>query len=146
MSASNLIKGKVAKIVDNQEVVINVGLNDGVRVGMRFDIISPKLEDIADPDSCEIIGSIKRAKNRVKVAQVHDKISIARTYRKKRVNVGGTGTLPTIELWKGLIDPPKWTDQPEMIKTRESTLQEQAESYVKTGDPIVQVEGDDKDM
>ena len=148
MNSVDLIKGKVAKIVDSREMVINVGQHSGVTIDMRFNILSPKRQDIKDPDSQEIIGSIERVKIRVKVTKVHDQISIARTYRKRKVNVGGVGTLPSIDSWRDIIDPPKWIDQTEIIKTRESTLEQikEQEDYVKIGDLVVQVLGDDDDM
>ena len=43
---ADLIRGKVARVLNSREVALNVGLNNGVEVGMCFDILDPKGEDI----------------------------------------------------------------------------------------------------
>ena len=37
-----LIRGKVAKILNTREVVINIVSKDGVEVGMKFEVLDPK--------------------------------------------------------------------------------------------------------
>src|SRR5438034_4073982 len=49
------IRGKVARILNARELVINVGLAEGVAIGMYFDVLDPKGEDIKDPDSGEVL-------------------------------------------------------------------------------------------
>ena len=44
------IRGKVARILNSREMVINVGSDSGVAVGMRFEVMDAKGEDILDPD------------------------------------------------------------------------------------------------
>lgn len=61
------IRGKVARILNSRELAINVGAADGVKVGMYFDVLDPKGEDIKDPDSGEVLGSLERPKVRVKL-------------------------------------------------------------------------------
>ena len=46
-------------------MVINVGSNNGVVVGMRFDVMDTKGQDVQDPDTGELLGSIERPKVRV---------------------------------------------------------------------------------
>ena len=43
------IRGKVARILNSRDMVINVGSRSGVAVGMRFDVMDAKGEDIRDP-------------------------------------------------------------------------------------------------
>jgi len=52
------IRGKVARILNSRELAINVGSADGVDVGMYFDVLDPKGEDVKDPDSGEVLGSL----------------------------------------------------------------------------------------
>ncbi len=136
------IRAKVARILNSREIVITAGANQGVMVGMHFDVMDTKGEDIRDPDSGEILGSIERPKVRVQIAQVQEKMAVAATCRKYRVNLGGTGTM-----FIGLDDvtralmPPRYETKYETLKTNEKTWEdlEESQSYVKIGDPVVQV-------
>lgn len=143
-----LLKGKVARILNSKELVINIGEKDAVEIGMIFDVLDPKGEEIKDPDTKKILGSLQRPKVRVKVIEVQKNLSVASTYRKKEVNVGGTGRswqdLSKISL---LLMPEKWMTVQETLKTKEKTWEDldEKESFVKTGDPIIQVLIDDEE-
>ena len=131
------IRGKIAQIINSREVALNIGSDHGVQLNMLFDILTPRGFDIMDPDTGEVLGSVDRPKARVKVIMVRPKLSIASTYKTRRVNVGGTGLLGR----SGLFEPPKWETRIETLKTDENTLEElpEEESYVSTGDPVIQV-------
>ncbi len=73
-----LIEGKVAKILNNRELVINKGTKDGVTFGMKFNIFGQ--DEIRDPDTNEKLGSIERERTRVKVIDVQPRFSIAQTF------------------------------------------------------------------
>lgn len=134
------IRGKVARILNSRELAINVGSEDGVVVGMYFDVLDPKGEDITDPDTDEILGSLERPKVRVQVYRVQDRLSVAQTYKKRSVNVGGKGGLAITGIAEYFM-PPKYVTKYETLKTTEKTWEDldETESYVKTGDPVVQV-------
>lgn len=136
---TDLIHGKVARILNSRELAINVGSREGVRIGMEFDVLDPKSQKIADPDSGEEIGSINRPKVRVRVGIVDDRVSIARTFRTTRVNLGGQGF--DLNFIRRATQPPDWVTQEETLKTNESTWEDldEEESFVNTGDPVVQV-------
>ena len=53
------LEGKIAKILGNNEVVINRGRAQGVRQGMRFEIFSPAGEEVWDPDTGETLGTVE---------------------------------------------------------------------------------------
>ena len=135
---TELIRGKVARILNSREMVINVGSLGGVIVGMRFDVMDTKGEHVRDPDTGELLGSVERPKVRVEVSKVQERLSVASTYKTETVNVGGTG------LGSGFSDllmPAKWETRYETLKTDEQTWEDLDErnSYVKTGDPVVQI-------
>ena len=139
---TDLIRGKVARILNSREIAINVGSDDGVSTGMYFDVMDQNFEDIRDPDTQELLGSIQRPKIRVKITKVQEKLSLASTYKTMRVNTGGSADalLAFASLSRALM-PPKWVTRYETLKTEEKTWEnlEEEKSYVKTGDPVVQV-------
>ena len=143
---TDLIRGKVARILNSREIAINVGSDDGVSTGMYFDVMDRNHEDIRDPDTQEILGSIQRPKIRVKITMVQEKLSLATTYKTRQVNVGGA-EMGFAGLSRALM-PPKWITKYETLKTEEKTWEDLGEqkSFVKTGDPVVQViETEDED-
>lgn len=141
--STELIRGKVAKILSSREVALNVGKKHGVELGMLFDILSPKGHLITDPDTGESLGSTELPKVRVRISRVDDKFSVASTYRTMRVNVTGRGDI------LGLFQPPKWENRYETLKVGQSfesgaeDLDEQ-DSYVSRGDEVIQVTDNDE--
>ena len=137
------IRGKVARIINAREVVLNIGQDQGVRVGMSFDILTPRGLDIRDPDTGENLGSFQRAKNRVRVIQTQDKMSLASTYRIRSVADALT------EAFFGTRASQTTTrreNQFETLKTDKETWEDlpDEDSYVSEGDAVVQVFSDDE--
>ncbi len=139
-----LIQGKVARILTSREVALNIGQKNGVEPDMLFDILDPIAQDIEDPDTREIIGSIYRPKVRVRIKNVEERVSLASTYKSKKINIGGAGLGTS---WGALFAPPKWVHEYETLTTEEATWEhiDEEDSYVATGDPVVQVLDDDTD-
>ena len=133
------IRGKVARILNSRELALNIGSEHGVALDMLFDVLDAASEDIRDPDTGEIIGSVYRPKVRVKIVEVQENISVASTYRSKNVNVGGRGY--TSSALASLFTPPEWVREYETLRTEEATWEDldESDSYVATGDPVVQV-------
>ena len=73
------IQGKVAAILNERDLVINKGRNDGVSEGMPFQVTQPDVP-IRDPDSGADLGVLTRDKIKVKVFDVHPHFSVAKTY------------------------------------------------------------------
>ncbi len=133
------IRGKVARVLNSREVALSIGTDSGIEVGMFFDILDSKGEEIRDPDSGESLGSIARSKTRVRITKVQEKLSVASTFKTRRVNVGGVG--PDVSGFSRVLMPPEWVTEYETLKTEEKTWEDldEEESYVKVGDPVVQV-------
>lgn len=141
-TAAKPIRGKVARVLNNKKVALNKGVNDGVMVGMVFSILSPYGSDITDPDTGETLGSVEMSKATVKVTDVQERLSVASTFRTKRVNIGGEIDIrPLSGVLERMFEPPKWETRQETLRTDENTEIELSEedSRVKTGDPVVQV-------
>lgn len=135
------IRGRVARILNSRELAINVGSAQGVRVGMLFDVLDPKGDDIRDPETAEILGSIERPKVRVKVTSVQDRLSVASTFKSKKVNIGGVGDFAGVGRISDMFRPPNYVTKYETLRTNEKTWEDldETESFVKTGDPVVSV-------
>jgi hypothetical protein len=142
-AVADRIEGKVAQILNRRELVLNVGEEHGVSQGMKFAVLNSKGAVIADPDTKATIGSVEVPKVLVEAVRVQPKLTVARTYRVARRNVGGSmKLLPGMELFQ----PPKWIEEPETLRTEDKPYEEEigdSESYVKIGDPAVQVVGED---
>ena len=72
------IDGKVAKVLNSRELIINRGASDGVKIGMVFNVEGRI--SIVDPDSKESLGSIIRPKVSVEIVEIEPRFSIARTF------------------------------------------------------------------
>lgn len=138
------IRGKVAQVLNVREIAINKGSSDGVDVGMYFDVMDPKEQNIKDPDTGEVLGSIERTRVRLKIIHVQDKLSVASTYKSERVNLGGDVYInPALGLGpiaRSLM-PTKWVTEYETLEKTNGTPEpfDEKDSKVKTGDPVVQV-------
>jgi hypothetical protein len=73
------IKGKVAQILSEYELALNIGSDNGVEKGMRFAIHSSPIA-IFDPDTKEEMGQITLEMEHVEVYEVQKRFSLARTF------------------------------------------------------------------
>ncbi len=73
------VEGKVAKILDDQSLVLNVGRQHGVTQGMVFCIYAT-VEDVTDPDTGEPLGTWEAVKGYVQAVHPQDKLTVCRTY------------------------------------------------------------------
>ena len=126
----NPIRGQVAKVISNREVALNIGKNRDVQEGMLFDIVVPGTLEITDPETGEVLGTVRPGrKARVRVFSVSEKFSLATTYRTE--SIGGIRLRGDLAFGRRI----------EEFKTRD-TLNEaftDRAAYVTAGDPVVQV-------
>ena len=145
MTQSDLIEGQVAQILNSRELVINKGNQDGVETGMIFEVLAPQGQDIRDPVTDEVLGSVARPKVIVKVVQVEPKLAVARTFKSHRFNIGGSDAT---KMWQRMFDAPKYVTRYDTLKTSDKTWEDlsEEESYVKRGDPVRQSHKYDDDV
>lgn len=72
------VEGKIAKVLGNNEVVLNRGREHGVRHGMVFEIFSPGGDEVWDPDTGETLGTVEDVKAKAEVSEVKERLSVAR--------------------------------------------------------------------
>lgn len=143
---TEVIRGKVARVLNSRELVINRGRVNGVKNGMRFAILESSGGVIEDPDTGEELGTVQRPKIQVEVSQVGERASIARTYRSRTVNVGGSGYTMGGDIAR-LFSPPRYEQRPETLKASDAEWEPLSEwqSIVKVGDPVIQINVGDED-
>jgi len=73
---------QVINIVDNENIIINAGSNNNIKVDDLFEIYSTDGVEIIDPFSGESLGSIEFKKATVYAYQVMPKMTICRNYEK----------------------------------------------------------------
>jgi hypothetical protein len=145
---SDPILGKVAAVTSDRELIINRGAVDGVTVGMTFFVKDLPVE-VTDPDTKEKLGEITPVKVVVRVEEVSERFSIARTYRSKKVQISeGQKASPLYGLMRGgalagALQPPV----PPKFETRIETLRHdpaqgepihEYDSVVSVGDVVEQ--------
>jgi hypothetical protein len=133
-----LLQGKVAKILTEREVVINIGKVQGVTKGMRFAILAATPEEISDPETGEVLDVVDRTKVLVQATEVRERVTICSTYRTTKMSGGAFSTAYSLSR---LFDPPR--EIPETLRIEDSLLPaplSPEESYVKIGDRVKQVE------
>ncbi len=136
------IKGKVAAILSRRELILNIGSEDGVEIGMRFVILNRKGIDVTDPDSGEVLGTVEVPKTVVKVVRVDGPhLSVARTFRTVRGTPGIFGS--SMASIAGMPSRPETLDITPGSSLR-AELSE-GESYIKRGDIALATEGDEYD-
>jgi hypothetical protein len=72
------VEGKVAKVLGNNEVVLNRGREHGVRHGMVFEIFAPEGDEVWDPDTGETLGTVEDVKAKAEVTEVKERLSVAK--------------------------------------------------------------------
>jgi hypothetical protein len=132
LNNSKALEGLVAGVLNERELVINIGETSGVRKGMIFKVLADEPVDILDPVTDESLGQLILEKIRVKVSKVDEKLSICRTYRKRVI---GNLSLNIFEPRQEVLETLN-ADDPSYIKP----LSEK-ESFIRRGDRVVQVLG-----
>lgn len=139
------INGKVAKILNSRELVINVGSDSGVSEGMIFNVLDPSGEDIRDPDTGQVLGSLRRTKLQVKITAVYSNMAVAITFRRTTHHIGRTAIPAMNSEFSALarwLDVQRTVVKQETLKKPEEAYDplEEKDSYVKVGDVVESVQ------
>ena len=141
------IRGKVARVLNGQEIVINAGIVDGVTVGMDFNVMDPDDEDIKDPDTNEVLGSIERPKVKVRVIHTQEKLAVATPPPSKErdtdiltdLTKSAISTLGPIARSIILTVTPRKPYASSQETTETAHVPDNKDTGVKIGDPVVQI-------
>lgn len=114
---SNIVMGKVAKLINDTELAINKGTDDGIKSGMTIWIIDESTTNILDPDTGENLGGVSRAKIRMRITGVGKRAAIAERWLssayesilgRQRTIAAALGT--TEKRDKGRENPDEWSE------------------------------------
>ena len=140
------IRGKVARVLNGQEIVINAGIVDGVTVGMDFNVMDSNGEDIKDPDTNEVLGSLERPKVKVRVIHAQEKLAVATPPPSKGTDTDiladlvDSAILTLGPVARSLVVVPPRKPYASSQKTTETVhTPDNKDTDVKIGDPVVQV-------
>ena len=109
------ITGKVAAIIDDTTLVLNLGAGDGVREGMAFAGFAA-FQEIADPDSGESLGNWEMEKARVVVEYVQERLCTVRSLL--AVDVERPGTLSAMMVQHSFGNFGQGSEQREKLEIR----------------------------
>lgn len=132
------IGGKVAKILNGRELIINRGSEAGVEPEMKFKVLEERVE-ITDPDTGNNLGTLEREKIRIRITEVQPKFAIGRTYETYQTSAGifDSSVFSTLTL-------PRRVTKVRTLKTQGDPIANSDENVatVSTGDPVLQIEGE----
>lgn len=135
------IRGKVAGVLSARELILNIGTENGVEIGMKFVILNSKGIDVRDPDTGKVLGTVEVPKTVVKIVRVDGpRLSVARTFRTVK---GTPGFLAMTSAITGTPDRPE-TLAIESKSDLRAELSEE-DSLIKRGDLAVSTTGDEYD-
>jgi hypothetical protein len=120
------IRGEIAEIIDEYTVVLNVGLNDLVKPGMRF-VVYAETEHIYDKTGKDL-GVLEIPKAEVDVKDVQPSLSIAETTATHQVS-------PMFDLTRAM----KVREELQVDKTQIKRLKQNVNMTIVKGDKIREV-------
>ena len=92
---------RVIKVIDEYKVVLNIGDDDGVKVGQIFVVYAEDPEELTDPDTGENLGKLEIVRGRGKVTHVQQKMSTIESTEKgatRRIVRKSSPLMPTVAL------------------------------------------------
>lgn len=142
-----LIEGKVAQVISERDLAINRGSSSGVKVGMRFKIVSSEPSEIRDPDTDEVLGSVEITKVEVEVVSVQENLSVCRTFKKMVIpgrprKPGAASSFSSLS--ESIFGDPGTpdTERYQTLRSDESFVASEIDpggSFVKRGDRAIQL-------
>lgn len=131
-SVQSALQGRVARILNERELVINIGGDRGVVEGMRFAVLAATPDLVTDPDTGEELGELDPEKVHVEAIQVHSRMTVCSTYRSRWIG-SGSGLFGLTELLQPRRQITETLRADEGSRPR--TLSPD-EAYVKVGDRV----------
>jgi hypothetical protein len=129
------LEGYVAAILNERELVINIGSNQGVAVGMKFKILANSPTSIYDPISKERIGELNLEKVKVKCTKVEEQFSVCTTYVVHRYS----GIFTATSQFQKMFEDREVVETLRIDPAYKPAPLAEEDSYVKIGDRCVEI-------
>ncbi|MBZ2200793.1 MAG: hypothetical protein ABF723_05750 [Lentilactobacillus hilgardii] len=126
------MEGKVIRILNNSDLLIGIGSNDGVTFGQKFEIYEPG-ETVTDPESGTDLGPLDYIKATVEVTEIHPKFSLVRDQSKTRETVS-RGLMSAFSETTSKIT--KININPLPIDEKDISPRHIKQKLIKLGDPV----------
>lgn len=141
------VTGMVAEVISDQELILNRGSDHGIREGDYFAILDPKAREVYDPETHTTLGGFKKVKIVVRATDVAPRLTLARTFRTRRVNVGGHGN-GIASILSSMGEAPRWVDEVETFALQPDSPRpiSQEESIIAIGDPFEKINTDNAEQ
>lgn len=134
------LEGRVAAILNSRELVVNIGLDHGVTLGMKFAVLAESPLKVCDPESGTLLDLIDREKVRVEASEVRKLITVCRTYRVTQTPGSPLGAqLLAVARMGPVIEVPR--EVKETLAIEDASMPpplSEEESYVKVKDRVIQ--------
>lgn len=136
MNDFNSTSGLVAQVVSDREVILNKGISSGLQENDYVVVIDPQTLSIPDPETGEELGGLKRIKAVLRVAESTENLSLAKTFRTKRVRTGGGFGLTTS--LNDMMSSPRYETRVETLKfdPQAGLPIDENDSVISVGDPF----------
>ena len=128
-----LIRGQVAAILNERELVINRGSDHGVTHGMKFRVLTKEDVVVEDPETRKPLGQIVRVKVRVQADAVQERMTICRTYETLR-----RAGLSALSVFREQVAEAQYRT----LKVGDEGFLppiSEKESYIRIGDPVEEI-------
>lgn len=126
-----VIEGKIATILNTRELALNKRADDGVEMGMTFEVLDFGV-DVIDPDSEDMLGRLARPKLRVEIVHIEPRFSVGKTF--------DTYQQPNVAAALSAVLSPKFITKVKTIREGEDQEFSEGSVSVSVGDPVVQLE------
>lgn len=77
---------QIIAILNNRQVIINIGKRDGVKTNDKFDIVDSQVKILRDPDTHEILDRFHQFKQQISAIKVEPKCLICSSIFNKKEN------------------------------------------------------------
>jgi hypothetical protein len=104
------LEGIVARLITDDELLINLGSEEGVEVGYIFKVLDPRTQNVNEPVSGRDLGSIERVKAMVAVVSVSEHLALARKHPRRGSGLSATARLLSGEPVRERLTSDTWPE------------------------------------
>lgn len=104
------IRGHVARLLTDDELLLNIGAEQGVEVDMVFKVLDPRAQNVKDPISGADLGSVERVKAKLRVIDVGEHLALCRVHPPRDSGISGAARVLSGAPRSGTLTGTEWPD------------------------------------